>query len=387
MIEIIEKERCTGCGACMNVCSHSAITFQTDEEGFDYPVINQELCIDCKLCQKTCPPLHYKAKENSVQKGYAARNRNYEERIVSSSGSVFAALANYVLDNEGSVVGVAFDDDFNAVYKIIDKKADLHYLQGSKYIQCRPDTTTFKEVKTRLQNGQKVLFSGLACMVESLHCYLRKDYDNLFCIDLICMGVPSAEVWQTYLKINFPNEKIKAVNFKEKSIGWNSFCLAIETDKQSFKDCGMTNSYFRSMFNTCNMRKSCFVCPFKKAMRTADITLADCWGANREVPELDDNKGLSSVIVHSERGLKLWNEAESRVESVELPIDTIIAGNTNLIENRTCYFDYRKKFYTLYHENPRKAFEFAGKFDVRTHSNIASRILGCVKSVVKRLIR
>lgn len=210
---IIEKERCSGCGACMASCPKEAISMLRDSEGFDFPHIDQTLCIDCGLCQKVCPPLHYEDRtdkrldKNSVQRGFAARNKNYEQRFISSSGSIFAVLAQYVLSMGGAVVGVAYDDIFNAEYKIIESDAELPLIQGSKYLQCKPSRGIFKEIREILKTGRIVLFSGLACQVEGLHTFLRKDYDNLVCVDLICMGIPSAEVWQIYLNTYFKGEK------------------------------------------------------------------------------------------------------------------------------------------------------------------------------------
>lgn len=391
---IIEKEKCTGCGACLASCPKEAISMKRDSEGFDFPHIDQSLCINCGLCQKVCPPLHYEERnnkrlvENCVQRGFAARNKNYKQRLISSSGSIFAVLAEHVLSSGGAVVGVAYDAEFNAVYKIIESVSELPLVQGSKYLQCKPSREIFKKIRDILKTGRLVLFSGLACQVEGLHTFLRKDYDNLFCIDLICMGIPSAEVWQIYLNSYFKGEKILNVNFKEKSVGWNHFNLAITTDKQDFKQWGMINPYFKSMFNTYNMRRSCFVCPFKRKEREADITLADCWGASRLVPKIDDNKGLSSVIIHSEKGLSLWSEVASMVDSIELPLAEIIKGNTNMIENRACDYEKRSIFYKLLLSNhPRKAFQFAEQQGVAKKTNILRRILNRMKTIFKKIFR
>lgn len=394
MVKIIEKEQCSGCGACLSSCPKSAISMQTDEEGFDYPVISQDACINCGLCQKVCPPLHYderlekRKEENCVQRGFASRNINYEERLISSSGSIFAVLAHHIIDEDGIVVGVAFDEKFNAVYRIIDNANELHYIQGSKYLQCKADAKIFDEIRKQLKNGRKVLFSGLACQVEGLRSYLRRDYANLFCVDLICMGIPSSRVWQEYISAYFKGEIIQAVNFKEKSTGWNHFNLAITTNKRVFKQWGMINPYFKSMFNTYNMRQSCFVCPFKDCMRASDITLADCWGANKLANEIDDNKGLSSVIIHSQRGLQLWESVAENVDQKELPLDEIIKGNTNMIEHRTCDIDNRKVFYKLLNSGKsKKAFHFAEMRGANVPSTLAERFKNKILEIFKIIVR
>ena len=388
MLEVLEHNRCTGCSACYTACAHNAITMQYDEEGFEYPVVNQDVCIDCGLCQITCPVLQYDKRKtlrtanNDAQVGYAAKNKNYPQRLISSSGSIFPPIAEWILEKGGLVVGIAYDEKFNAKHLIIDSKDDLKDIQGSKYLQCKADNTTFIRIKDELKTGRLVLYSGMACQVEGLKSFLRKDYKNLYTIDLICMGIPSPVVWQKYLKAFFDGESIHHVNFKEKSIGWNSFCFYLKTDKREFKERGMENLYLQSMFRSWNMRPSCFQCPFKKERRFSDFTLADCWGANRLVPSIDDNKGLSSVIVHSTKGQRLWQLLSDKVESVEISIDDIAAGNQYLIRNKQQTGD-RKLFYEMLTNNPRNAFERLCKVN---HTSFVRKFAGQVIKGIKSIL-
>ena len=361
MLEVIEKDKCCGCSACFSACGHQAITMQLDSEGFEYPIINQEACVDCGLCQSVCPVLQYenrkdiRVKNSDVQIGFSARNKNFSQRLVSSSGSIFPPIAEWILDNNGLVVGAAYDNDFNVVHKFVESKDELRALQGSKYLQCKADNETFKYIRKELKNGRKVLYSGMACQVEGLKSFLRKDYDNLYTIDLICMGIPSYVVWQKYLAAFFGDEKIKSINFKEKSIGWDTFTFRVDTDKRIFKGRGMHNLYLRSMFLSWNMRPSCFQCPFKKAKRISDFTLADAWGVYHSTPDINYNKGLSSVIVHSNKGLELWNILKDKIDSVQVSIDDIAAGNSNLITNKPQTGD-RKLFFETLNVNSKEAF-------------------------------
>lgn len=388
MLQVLEHDKCTGCAACFTACPHKAITMHFDEEGFEKPVINQDACVDCGLCQSVCPVIQYDKRQeqrneyNDAQVGYAARNRNYSQRLISSSGSIFPPIAEWILENNGVVVGAAYDDQFNVVHRIIDSVDDLRDIQGSKYLQCKADSTTFKRIKDELKTGRLVLYSGMACQVEGLKTFLRKEYENLYIIDLICMGIPSPIVWQKYLKAYFNGEKIQHINFKEKSIGWNSFCFYVKTDKREFKELGMENLYLQSMFHSWNMRPSCFQCPFKKEKRFSDFTLADCWGANKLVPSIDDNKGLSSVIVHSAKGQRLWNLLSDKIESIEISIDDIAAGNLNLIQNKPQTGD-RKLFYDILERNPRKAFEGLCKVN---HPGFLRRIVGKIIRRVKSIL-
>ena len=276
------------------------------------------------------------------------------------------------------VVGAAYDRVFNVEHRIIDSYEDINELQGSKYLQCKADNTTFKKIKENLKTGRLVLYSGMACQVEGLKSYLGKEYDNLYTIDLICMGIPSPIVWQKYLKTLFNGEHIQQVNFKEKSIGWDSFCFYIKTDRREFKEDGMNNSYLQSMFRSWNMRPSCFTCPFKKITRISDFTLADCWGAYKLVPEINDNKGLSSVIVHSRKGLELWEAIKTNIDSIDISIGDIAAGNRYLISNKQPTGN-RKRFYTYLKTNPRKAFQVLCN-DSKT--NFFMTIINVVKKIL-----
>ena len=361
MKQIIESNRCTGCGACASSCKSKAISMKPDSRGFLHPSIDYSRCSNCGLCSKICPPLNYYTNPpiNSEKLGYAARIRNIEERKKSSSGGIFMALAHYIISKGGYVVGAAFDADYEVEYKIINDEIDLHYLQGSKYLQCRADSVTFPNIQILLKEGKLVLFIGLACQIEGLLSFLRNDYENLFCIDLICMGVPSAKVWRKYISVLFPEEKPIAVNFKEKSLGWDKFTLAIDTKKSHFREVGAENAYFQSMFKTFNMRRSCFRCSFKKIDRKADITLADCWGVASSVPSLNDNLGLSSVIIHSAKGRLLWEAIIPSIEFIEVPVEAIVKGNPNLISNRKEKPIKSKLFFLLLNYWPHKAFELA----------------------------
>ena len=390
MLEVLEKTKCCGCAACFSSCPHQAISMRFDNEGFEYPVINQKNCVDCGLCQKVCPVIQYDNKQvqrdahNDAQIGYAARNKNYAQRLISSSGSIFPPIAEWILANNGIVVGAAYDEQFNVVHKIITSADGLGELQGSKYLQCKADNTTFKRIRDELKGGRLVLYAGMACQVEGLKAFLRKEYDNLYTIDLICMGIPSPIVWQKYLKVFFADERIKYVNFKEKSVGWNSFCFYVKTNKRDFKERGMENLYLQSMFRSWNMRPSCFTCPFKKERRFSDFTLADCWGANRLVPTIDDNKGLSSVIVHSTKGQRLWQLLSGNIESIEISIDSITAGNQNLIQNKP-QTGNRQLFYELLDRNPRKAFEKLCRVKRRSLlRRIARKLISKIKSVLSK---
>ena len=237
-------------------------------------------------------------------------------------------------------------------------------------------------IKKYLTDGRLVLFTGMACQIEGLKSYLRKEYSNLYTADLICMGIPSPGVWRGYLDTTFQGESIRHVNFKDKTYGWRVFALRIETDRRSFLQKRFDNAFFQCMLKTYSLRPSCFNCPFKKEERLSDFTLADCWGTVEEVPQLDDDKGLSSVIVHSSKGWRLWEELAPWLDTEEVTLASIVAHNENLVRNRqgsAC----RDEFYKLFSRSPQKALAWCG-CNLQSGKWLRNKLL--IKRVLKKIV-
>ncbi len=169
-----------------------------DEEGFKYPQVDDEVCIECGLCEKTCPVIN-QAESCKPIKVYAAKNNNEEIRLKSSSGGVFTLLAESIIKDGGVVFGVRFDSDWNAVHDYTESVEGLEVFRGSKYVQS-DISDNFKKAKEFLKKGRKVLFSGTPCQIAGLKEFLRNDYDNLLTVDVVCHGVPSPAVWIAYIK-------------------------------------------------------------------------------------------------------------------------------------------------------------------------------------------
>ena len=111
-IVISDKSKCSGCGACMNICPKHCISMESDITGFLYPVIDYKDCIECGICEKTCPMLNQekrkKDKEESV-KVYAGWSKDIERRYNSTSGGIFSELAGVILEKGGVVAGAAYN--------------------------------------------------------------------------------------------------------------------------------------------------------------------------------------------------------------------------------------------------------------------------------------
>lgn len=199
-IRLCDKNICTGCKSCSNICPKKCITFSVDDEGFEYPVINKDICVECGLCTKACPILHPKPNLNKRNPScYFAYSKDNNIVKNSSSGGLFYEFSRYVIEQRGVVVGAEMELDTLRVQQVlVEKKEDLIKLCGSKYIQSDANTI-YKQCQQYLKAGRLVFFTGTPCMVGGLYSFLSKDYDNLYTAELICHGVPSFNFFKTYL--------------------------------------------------------------------------------------------------------------------------------------------------------------------------------------------
>lgn len=338
MIEISSKDRCCGCYACANGCPNECIKMVSDEEGFWYPKIDKNECIDCGLCEIVCPIINkwQPINDNRPIEALAAINKNEEIRINSSSGGIFTLIAEAIINQKGVVFGAAFSDNFRYVNHIAVKNiSELERLRGSKYVQSGIGYT-YKRVKEHLENGKKVLFTGTPCQIGGLYSFLRKSYDNLYTQDIICHGVPSPMVWDKYveeLEGKF-SSKIKRMCFRSKRSGWKSYSSVFAfSNNKEYKKNYHEDPYMKAFLSNLCLRNSCYNCQFKGITRQADITLADFWGIQYILPEMDDDKGASLVLVNSEKGKYIFEMIRSCVECKCVDLDTVVKYNNAMTQS------------------------------------------------------
>lgn len=326
MISINKKDNCCGCYACVNVCPKDCISMEEDSEGFNYPCVDKSKCVDCTLCEKVCPIIN-KDKvaqgSNEEDNTYVAYTKNATVRKNSSSGGMFTELAESVLKNNGVVFCCAFDDDFNAHHIMVNNSSDLEKLRGSKYIQSHIENT-YEEAERLLKNGQLVLFSGVACQIAGLNSYLRKDYNNLITVDVLCHGVPSGKAWRKYIDDNQKrhNAKLNKYYFRNKDNGWKVFTVKqMYMDNQGESSPFNKDSFMQLFLGEVCLRPSCHNCRFKDIRRPSDITLGDCWGVQNYMPEMDDDKGTSVVIAHTKKGVNILNSVKNNLVIKKAKLD------------------------------------------------------------------
>lgn len=382
-IKIYDKHNCSGCSACYSVCPTKAIKMKSDKEGFLYPIVDEIKCINCGLCTKICPYINEKFPKEDLEYCYAAYNKNSEVREISSSGGVFFAMAEKILEDGGIVYGAAYDDKYTVYHTSVDKVEDLIKIVGSKYMQSRMGTC-FEEIKEKLKKDIKVLFVGTSCQIAGLKSYLKVEFTNLICVDFICLGVPSPLVWRKYLEQEFDISEIKRINFKDKTSGWHDFSLKIEMDKKIYIENGRKNIFFNGYFKGLYSRPSCSTCMYKVNNRVSDITISDCWGYSKIAPEIDDNRGLSSIVIHSLKGMDFWNDIKDKFVYKETDVEDVRKYNCNYCtpfsetKERASFWD------VFINKSPRKAFR---KFcRVKKHSKISiitRKIVNKAKKVLK----
>ena len=326
MIQITDKHYCCGCSACTSICPKHCITMQADSEGFLYPVVNETDCIDCGLCEKVCHELH-PYEDRKPQKVYAALNKDEEVRLKSSSGGIFYLLAEKTIAEGGVVFGARFDEQWQVVIDYAETMDGVRAFMGSKYVQARMDTA-YADAKRFLKEGRKVLFSGTPCQIAGLNHYLRKPHDNLLTVDIICHGTPSPKVWSRYLDevVTAGRKAIHDVQFRNKRNGWKAFnfTMAYNKDEQSVSLCShhQQNHYMRAFLRDMILRPSCYQCQAKSGRSYSDITIADFWGINTEMPEMDDDKGTGLVLVNTEKGQSAldWTKTNHKETTSDIAI-------------------------------------------------------------------
>lgn len=313
--DICYKEICSGCSACANVCPVNAISMQSDKEGFLYPEIDFEKCIKCGKCRNICPVANKYKDTEQIPNVYAAVNNNEETRLNSSSGGLFTALAEKVIEDGGVVFGAGFEEHLKVVHKMCGDKNGLSELQGSKYVQSEIGNT-YREAKEQLEAGKKVLFVGTPCQIGGLLAYLGKEYDNLITVDFICHGVPSPKVWEKYVEFREAKaaSKTQRTFFRHKKYGWKMYSVQFKfSNCTEYIQVNCKDLYMRGFLAHLYLRPACGVCSFKQIGRQSDITLADFWGIEKTESQFNDNKGASLVMVHSEKGENLFNSVKPSI--------------------------------------------------------------------------
>ena len=367
----MNKNLCCGCNACVNACPQKAINLIEDNKGFKYPEIDENKCVNCKICEKICA---YKKqiKKQEIKAVYAGITNDSELLKKSSSGGIFAEIAKEFLNSEGIVYGCAWENENEELvpkHIRIDTVENLYKIQGSKYVNSFIGNC-YEQIKNDLITGKKVLFSGTPCQVDALKSFLSTvNISNLYTIDLICHGTPNFRFFKDYIKLLEKKVKGKIINisFRDKSEGWNlqgKIWYIDKNGKTKEKELlTSTSSYYNLFLSAKTYRENCYTCKYASQNRVGDITIGDYWGIEKVHPELlknrllDTSLGISAIIVNSPKGEDMLNAIqEERLFLYKSSFDKVSYENEQL--KKPCKKSpEREKIMNLYEKDGYKAVE------------------------------
>ena len=368
MLNFVNFEQCCLCNACSRICPVNAIEYNLEYKSFYYPQINIDKCIKCNQCRYVCPAIQDTVRilKNNFPVSYAARTNDCDALFNSTSGGIFFEAAKYVIENSGYVCGAVFDDDFHVKHTVTQDINVIKAMRGSKYAQSAT-TAAFRKVKELLAEEKPILFCGCPCQIAGLQSYLKTVPEHLILIDFVCHGIPSDKMLQKYIDLQEQTMKSKVVSFmfRNKKFGWHNSCVNIqfENGKEYVKPI-IYDAYMKGFLQNIVLKESCYTCRYKKLKSGSDITLGDLWGAEIEFPNIDDNTGLSGVVINTEKGKKLFDCL--KIEKYPCTFDQIEKYNKNLSEpskknerrdaffslaEKTCYENAIKKMLQEKHIN------------------------------------
>lgn len=371
----LETFNCTGCTACYNICPHKAIEMVENSEGFKFPQIDTEKCTNCGLCEKVCIPSSGYVKQPFETLAFGVKNKDLDERKQSQSGGAFYILAKHILSQGGVIYGSLIDEGFVVRHARASTEKEAKAFRGSKYVQSDLGDI-FQSVKQDVQSGVPVLFSGTPCQVAGLKAYLRKDYENLLLVDLICHGVPSPKVWADYIEWQQKRKKklITKAEFRDRSLPWGKSAEALWFGPEKKK----YYIYAKIFYSRNAHRKSCYNCPFTNTERLSDITIGDYWGIETVKKEFRDDYGVSAVMLNSETGKRIWKEVNEQVEYFQCKIEDLMFRNPQLYKSAT-----RPVSREIFWQNYKKGFAFIAK--KYGDNNLKGKLKRLIKRILGRM--
>lgn len=320
---------CSGCGACTQICPVNAIGMLPDDKGFLYPGIINDTCTNCGICDSVCQLNTYTNTIDYSQMVFAAKLKDFNKRMQSQSGGMFAALAEYVFAHKGVVYGSILDDNYECVFTRATGVKGLSKLKGSKYVQAKL-SDTFAQIRNDLCNGVFTLFAATPCQVDGLNNYLAKsntDTSLLVTCDLVCHGVPSPALWADYIQYisDSKDSKLESFIFRDKACGWRNTMSSYRFDAD--QETTYTRLYNDLYFTDLGLRDSCYECQYSNTSRVADFTIGDFWGIEQLKPSMADSYGTSLVIINTDKAFNIWNNINNNLEYVSCELNDCLQHN------------------------------------------------------------
>lgn len=322
----IDYDKCFGCSACACACPTHAIKMERDERGFQYPNVDNKLCIDCGKCERVCIYMNSKINNVSIKKSYAFIHNDKKVLSKCASGGLFLALSDVILSRNGVIYGAVLDDKMRINHSRATTKQERDLMCGSKYVQSNLGDT-FICAKKDLQAGKYVLFTGTPCQIDGLKSYLKGiDIEKLYTCDLICNGVPSPLIWEENIKLleRKYRKKVEGYQFRPKKWGWSVHREIVNLKNHKDVYATFYSDLFKNIYyGRLVMRKSCDTCPYTNLARVGDITMGDCRNVEKIYPQMQTFNGVSLAIINSKKGMDLFTEASENAKIFPVDIEKI----------------------------------------------------------------
>ena len=382
-INCLEKKKCTGCMLCVSKCPIDCINIVQDTEGFFYPNVNVEKCVNCGKCAENCPSLN-RIKKNTIKCVYMAQYKDDNKLIKSASGGIGQAMAREIISQGGVVYGCIYDNEFVARHTRVDNLDGISKLNGSKYVQS-DFSHIYNMLDTDIKSDKNILIIGTPCQIASAKKYINKDNENIIYVDLIRHGVPSPKLFNTYLEwLQSKIGIIKEINFRDKSKkGWGVILYAEGERKSIYKDAELDPYYSSFLRGEC-FRECCYDCEYSTYERVGDITIGDFWGCQKQHPNsnLNTKDGVSVVIINTSRGDNFINKLSDNLELIKSDINKAKVENFNLYKAAE-----RPVIRNVFYKNAYKKGIKWLKIRMKNKAYISRRIKNLIPTKVKGIIK
>lgn len=354
MISLADKQNCTGCMACLQVCPVKCISVREDDIGDLYPYIDRDICVECGSCMKVCPEISINRKDcfKKSDQVYAVWSLNTNNRSASASGGAAAEFYESALNQGYWICGVKYEEQYHVRHSLTKDPKEISAFRQSKYVYSEIEDI-YGQIKELLRKKEKVLFISLPCKVAGLYSFLGdKLTGNLLTVDIVCHGTPPyAQLKEHIKKVAILNSE-KLIFRKE-----NEFLFEVtDNNKIVYSKIGRQDNYLAAFLDGLNYRPSCYNCSYARPERISDITIGDFWGLGSETPWNHPYTGsISAVLINTEKGRKFWDECRERFFSEERSVEEAVKGNAQL-NHPTPAHPKRAEFEALYKQ---KGFEEA----------------------------